>query len=134
MAKINVKNIEVTVIQINNEDYICITDMIKAKDGDFFVADWLRNRNTLEYIGIWEQVYNPGFNYGEFATIKNQAGLNRFKKSVKEFVEKTRAISLQAKAGRYGGTFAHKDIAFEFALWKISTPYSSTKGFPSANG
>jgi hypothetical protein len=117
MAKINVKDTEVTVIQINNEDYICITDMIKAKDGEFFVADWLRNRNTLEYIGIWEQVYNSDFNYGEFATIKNQAGLNRFKISVKEFVEKTRAISLQAKAGRYGGTYAHKDIAFEFALW-----------------
>jgi hypothetical protein len=117
MAKINVKNTEVTVIQINNEDYICITDMIKAKDGEFFVTDWLRNRNTLEYIGIWEQVYNADFNYGEFAIIKNQAGLNRFKISVKEFVEKTRAISLQAKAGRYGGTYAHKDIAFEFALW-----------------
>ncbi|MDR1140257.1 MAG: KilA-N domain-containing protein, partial [Planctomycetaceae bacterium] len=117
MAKINVKNTEVTVIRINNEDYICITDMIKAKDGEFFVADWLRNRNTLEYIGIWEQVYNPDFNYGEFAIIKNQAGLNRFKIGVKEFVEKTRAISLQAKAGRYGGTYAHKDIAFEFALW-----------------
>jgi hypothetical protein len=117
MAKIRVKNTEVTVIQIGNEDYICITDMIKAKDGEFFVADWLRNRNTLEYIGIWEQVYNPDFNYGEFATIKNQARLNRFKVSVKEFVEKTGAISLQAKAGRYGGTYAHKDIAFEFALW-----------------
>jgi hypothetical protein len=77
MAKINVKHAEVTVIQINNEDYICITDMIKAKDGDFFVADWLRNRNILEYIGIWEQVYNPDFNYGEFATIKNQVGSGR---------------------------------------------------------
>jgi hypothetical protein len=117
MAKLNVKNTEVTVIQVNNVDYICITDMIKAKDGDFFVADWLRNRNTLEYIGIWEQVYNPDFNYGEFATIRNQAGLNRFKIGVKEFVEKTHAISLQAKAGRYGGTYAHKDIAFEFAMW-----------------
>jgi hypothetical protein len=79
-------------------------------------AIWLCT-NTLEYIGIWEQVYNPDFNYGEFAIIKNQAGLNRFKISVKEFVEKTHAISIQAKAGRYGGTYAHKDIAFEFALW-----------------
>jgi hypothetical protein len=87
MAKINVKDTEVTVIQINNEDYICITDMIKAKDGEFFVTDWLRNCNTLEYIGIWEQVYNPNFNYVEFAIIKIQAGLNRFKISVKEFVE-----------------------------------------------
>jgi hypothetical protein len=91
--------------------------MLQAKDGDFFVTDWLRNRNTLEYIGIWEKVYNPGFNYGEFATIRNQSGLNSFKISVKEFVARTGAISLQAKAGRYGGTYAHKDIAFEFAMW-----------------
>ena len=91
--------------------------MIKAKDGDFFVTDWLRNRNTLEFIGIWEKVYNPNFNCGEFAVIKSQAGLNRFKISVKEFVERTNAISLKAKAGRYGGTYAHKDIAFEFAMW-----------------
>ena len=117
MAKIHVIDTEVTVIQINNEDYICITDMIKAKDGDFFVADWLRNRNTLEFLGIWEKVYNPTFNYGEFAAIKSKSGLNSFKISVKEFVEKTNAIGIQAKAGRYGGTYAHKDIAFEFAMW-----------------
>ena len=91
--------------------------MLKAKDGDFFVADWLRNRNTMEFLGIWERVYNPNFNYGEFATIRNQSGLNSFKISVKEFVARTGAISLQAKAGRYGGTYAHKDIAFEFAMW-----------------
>jgi hypothetical protein len=117
MAKINVKDTEITVVQVNNEDYFCLTDMLKAKDGDFFITDWLRNRNTLEYIGIWEQVYNPDFNYGEFAIIKSQSGLNSFKISVKEFVERTNAISLQAKAGRYGGTYAHKDIAFEFAMW-----------------
>jgi hypothetical protein len=107
----------VTVINVNGEDYICLTDMLRAKDGDFFIADWLRNRNTLEFIGIWEKVYNPNFNYGEFATIRNQAGLNSFKISVKEFVARTNAICLQAKAGRYGGTYAHKDIAFEFAMW-----------------
>jgi hypothetical protein len=117
MTKINVKDTEITVIQVNDEDYICITDMIKAKDGDFFVTDWLRNRNTLEYLGIWEQVYNPGFNYGEFATIRSKSGLNNFKISVKEFVQRTNAIGIQAKAGRYGGTYAHKDIAFEFAMW-----------------
>jgi len=117
MAKIIVKDTEVTVLQINNEDYISLTDMLKAKDGDFFVADWLRNRNTLEYIGIWEKVYNLKFNYGEFAIIKSQAGLNNFKISVKELIERTNVISLQAKTGRYGGTYAHKDIAFEFALW-----------------
>ncbi len=117
MAKITVQNTEVNVIKVDGEDYICLTDMLRAKDGDFFITDWLRNRNTLEYIGIWERVYNPDFNYGEFAIIKNQAGLNSFKISVKEFVAKTNAISVQAKAGRYGGTYAHKDIAFEFAMW-----------------
>ena len=117
MAKITVQNTEVSVIKVDGEDYICLTDMLRAKDGDFFITDWLRNRNTLEYIGIWEKVYNPNFNYGEFATIRNQSGLNSFKISVKEFVARTNAISVQAKSGRYGGTYAHKDIAFEFAMW-----------------
>ena len=117
MSKIRVQNTEINVIKVGDEDYICLTDMIKAKDGDFFVTDWLRNRNTLEYLGIWERMYNPDFNYGEFAIIRNQAGLNSFKISVKEFVAKTNAISLEAKTGRYGGTYAHKDIAFEFAMW-----------------
>ena len=115
--KLTVLDTEINIVTINEEDYICLTDMVKAKDGDFFVTDWLRNRNTLEYLGIWERVYNPNFNYGEFATIRNQSGLNRFKISVKEFVEKTNAVGLTAKAGRYGGTYAHKDIAFEFAMW-----------------
>ena len=117
MAKVIVKDTEVNVVKVNGEDYICLTDMLQAKDGDFFITDWLRNRNTLEFIGIWEKVYNPNFNYGEFAIIRNQSGLNSFKISVKEFVSRTHAISLQAKAGRYGGTYAHKDIAFEFAMW-----------------
>ncbi|MBQ4548667.1 MAG: KilA-N domain-containing protein [Bacteroidales bacterium] len=117
MPKLIISDIEINVAKINNEDYICLTDMMSAKDGDFFVTDWLRNKNTLEYIGIWEKVYNPNFNYGEFTIIKNQAGLNRFKISVKDFVNRTNAISLYAKAGRYGGTYAHKDIAFEFAMW-----------------
>lgn len=117
MTKIVVKDTEVRIIKVNGEDYICITDMIKAKDGDFFITDWLRNRNTLEYIGIWERINNPEFNCGEFATIKSRSGLNNFKISVKEFVARTNAVCLQAKAGRYGGTYAHKDIAFEFAMW-----------------
>ena len=117
MAKIIVQNTEINVIKVNGEDYICLTDMIRAKDGEFFVTDWLRNRNTMEYLGIWENLYNPNFNYGEFATIKSQSGLNSFKISVKEFVARTNAICMQAKAGRYGGTYAHKDIAFEFAMW-----------------
>jgi hypothetical protein len=79
MAKITVLETEISVIQINKDDYICLTDMLKAKDGDFFVTDWLRNRNTLEYIGIWEQINNRHFNYGEFATIRNKSSLNSFK-------------------------------------------------------
>jgi hypothetical protein len=80
-----VKGIEISIIQINQKDYISLTDMIKAKDGDFFISDWLRNRNTVEFLGIWESVYNPNFNYGEFATIKSQAGLHSYKLSVKEW-------------------------------------------------
>ena len=117
MKKIQVNGTEIAVSQINNEGFICITDMLKAKDGDFFISDWLRNRNTLEYIGTWEKVYNPNFNFDEFNLITNRSGLNSFKISVKEFVERTNAISIVAKAGRYGGTYAHKDIAFEFAMW-----------------
>ena len=81
-------------ISISSEEFISLTDMIKAKDGDFFISDWLRNRNTVEYLGIWERIHNPNFNYGEFAIIKNQAGLNSYKISVKEWVEKTNAINL----------------------------------------
>ncbi len=91
--------------------------MLKAKDGDFFISDWLRNRNTVEFLGIWESVNNPNFNYGEFATIRTQAGLNNYKISVKEWVEKTHAIGVKATAGRYGGTYAHADIALEFGMW-----------------
>lgn len=116
-GKISVNGAEITVTTIEDKDYISLTDMLKAKDGNFFISDWLRNRNTVEFLGIWEQIHNPDFNYGEFATIRNQSGLNSFKISVKEFVARTNAISVQAKAGRYGGTYAHKDIAFEFAMW-----------------
>ena len=98
-------------------DYISLTDMLKAKDGEFFISDWLRNRNTIEFLGIWERVHNLNFNCGEFATIRSQAGLNSYKISVKDWVAKTGAIGLRATAGRYGGTYAHKDIAFEFGMW-----------------
>ncbi len=115
--KITVKGIEITIIREGNENYISLTDMLKAKDGDFFISDWLRNRNTVEFLGIWESVYNPNFNYGEFAIIRSQAGLNNYKISVKEWQEKTNAIGLKATAGRYGGTYAHPDLAFEFGMW-----------------
>lgn len=115
--KIEVQGKEITILLDDEKEYISLTDMLKAKDGEFFISDWLRNRNTIEYLGVWESVYNPNFNYGEFAIIKSQAGLNSYKLSVKDWVEKTNAIGLKATAGRYGGTYAHPDIAFEFGMW-----------------
>ncbi len=114
---IEVHGTAVSILSGKDGDYISLTDMLQAKDGEFFISDWLRNRNTVEFLGIWESVFNPGFNYGEFAIIKSQAGLNSYKISVKDWVEKTNAIGLKATPGRYGGTFAHPDIAFEFGMW-----------------
>ena len=117
MAKINVKDTEVSVIRVQDEDYISLTDMLKAKDGEFFFSNWLRNRNTVEFLGIWEKLNNPNFNCAEFDIIKSQAGLNSYRLSAKEWMQKTNAIGIVSRAGRYGGTYAHKDIAFEFAMW-----------------
>jgi len=115
--KITVDGVPISLTEIENEDFICLTDMIKAKDGDFFISDWLRNVNTLEYISAWETMNNPDFNYGEYAIIRQSAGTNTFKISVKEWVAKTNSKGIMAKAGRYGGTYAHKDIAFNFGMW-----------------
>ena len=118
MAKINVQNTEVTVISIDERDYISLTDMVRnIENGSALIEKWLRNKNTIEFLGIWEEMYNPNFNSPEFEGIKNEAGLNRFILSVKQWIEKTNAIGIIAKAGRYGGTYAHKDLAFEFASW-----------------
>jgi hypothetical protein len=117
-TSIQVQGTAISILSGKDGDYISLTDMLKAKDGDFFISDWLRNRNTVEFLGIWESVFNPDFNYGEFAIIRSQAGLNNYKISVKEWVEKTSAIGLKATAGRYGGTYAHPDIAFEFGRLK----------------
>ena len=117
MIELKVENQLINYTKINDEDYISITDMLKSKDGEFFVSDWLRNRNTIEFLGIWEELHNPKFNYGEFAIIKSKAGLNSYKISVKEWVSRTNAIGIISKTGRYGGTYAHKDIAFEFGMW-----------------
>jgi hypothetical protein len=116
-STIEVQGTSVSIVSGKDGDYISLTDMLRAKDGEFFISDWLRNRNTVEFLGIWESVFNPAFNYGEFAIIKSHAGLNSYKISVKEWVEKTNAIGLRATPGRYGGTFAHPDIAFEFGMW-----------------
>jgi len=122
MAKskiIYVKGTPVNIIKHNDADFISLTDMVKGfEDGLALIEKWLRNKNSIEFIGIWEEINNPGFNSPEFGVIKNEAGLNRFTLSVKKWIEKTNAIGLIAKTGRYGsGTFAHRDIAFEFGSW-----------------
>lgn len=118
MAKIKVLDSEITTVRYNDKDYISMTDMVRNLDnGLVLIEKWLRNKNTIEFIGIWEEIYNPNFNSPEFEVIKNQAGLNRFTLSVKQWVQKTNAVGILSKAGRYGGTYAHKDIAFEFASW-----------------
>lgn len=118
MAKsIKVKDTIISITTFNDCDYISLTDMLKAKDGEFFFSNWLRNRNTVEFLGIWEKLNNPNFNCAEFDIIKSQAGLNSYRLSAKEWMQSTNAIGIMAKAGRYGGTYAHQDIAFEFAMW-----------------
>ena len=117
MGKLTVLGVDIAYYKKDNNDYISLTDMLKAKDGDFFISDWLRNRNTVEFLGVWESVFNPKFNYGEFAIIRSQAGLNSYKISVKEWASRTKAIGIKATAGRYGGTYAHRDIALEFGMW-----------------
>ena len=116
--KIDVQGTVITVISNNEEDYISMTDMVRdIENGLALIEKWLRNKNTIELLGIWEEIYNPDFNSPEFEGIKNEAGLNRFVLQVKQWVEKTNSKGIIAKAGRYGGTYAHKDIAFEFASW-----------------
>ena len=120
MAKINVLDKEITIYEQNDEDYICITDIAKYKNADGtddLIRNWLRNRNTIEFLGIWEQLNNPDFKPVEFDGFKKQAGLNSFTLTPKRWIEKTGAIGIISKSGRYGGTYAHKDIAFEFASW-----------------
>jgi len=120
MAKITVLNNEITTLKIEDEDYICITDIAKYKDdalANDIIKNWLRNRNTIEFLGIWEQLYNPDFKPVEFDGFKKDAGLNSFTMSPTKWISGTNAIGMVAKSGRYGGTYAHKDIAFEFASW-----------------
>ena len=118
MRKIKVQDAEISIWSVNDEDYISLTDMVKGiENGSALIEKWLRNKNTIEFLGIWEEMYNPDFNSTEFGGIKNEAGTNRFLLSVKQWVERTNSRGIMAKAGRYGGTYAQKDIAFEFASW-----------------
>ncbi|MGV2947240.1 KilA-N domain-containing protein [Acinetobacter sp. AGC35] len=115
---ITVNAINITVSSVNEDDYISLTDMAKGfEDGDQLIKNWLQNKNTLEFLTVWEQINNPNFNLVELHQIRNEVGLNRFVMSAKKWIESTNAIGLIAKAGRYGGTYAHKDIAFEFGSW-----------------
>jgi len=111
---------QITVLTKENEEYVSLTDIAKYKDSersDYILQNWMRNRNTIEFIGLWEKVHNPDFNSIEFDGLKNQAGSNSFSLTPKRWIEKTNAKGIQSKSGRYGGTFAHRDIAFEFASW-----------------
>lgn len=119
MAKISVQNTNVTVISINENDYISLTDIAKYKSDDptAVIGNWMRNRNTVEYLGIWESLYNSDFNHLEFEGFKMEAGLNAFTLSPQKWITATNAVGIISKSGRYGGTYAHKDIAFKFASW-----------------
>ena len=115
--KIEIAGTEISVISQEQDDYISLTDMAKSQMQEAIIIKWLSLKSTIEYIGEWEALYNPNFNYTEFGTIKNAAGSNNFVLSVKNWIEATNAIGLKAKAGRYGGTYAYKDIAFHFGMW-----------------
>jgi hypothetical protein len=115
--KIIVDGAEITILKNKDEDFISLTDMSKSQMQEAIIIKWLSLKSTIEYLGEWEALYNPDFNYTEFGTIKNAAGSNNFVLSVKNWIEQTGAIGITATAGRYGGTYAHKDIAFHFGMW-----------------
>ena len=118
--KIEVQDTEITIYSHASDDYISVTDIARFKDPkrtDYIIQNWMRNRNTIEFLGIWERLNNPDFKPIEFDGFRNKAGLNSFILTPKQWIEKTNAIGIISKAGRYGGTYAHKDIAFEFATW-----------------
>ena len=117
MAKITVQNTDISVVKYNEEDYISLTDMAKSQLQEHIIFRWLSLKSTIEYLGEWEMLYNPDFNCTEFGTIKNAAGSNNFVLSVKTWIERTNAIGIRSKAGRYGGTYAHRDIAYHFGMW-----------------
>lgn len=119
-SKIEVKGTEITILKSENDDFISLTDIARHKDAehtDTIIQNWMRNRNTIELLGFWESIYNPDFKPLEFEGFRKQAGLNSFVMTPKKWIESTNAIGIISKSGRYGGTFAHKDIAFEFASW-----------------
>ena len=120
MKKITVKDIDVTILNLNEDDYISLTDIARIQnpfEPKDVVKNWMRQKNTIEYLGLWEKIYNPDFKGVEFDPLLRQAGFNSFTLSPSRWVETTNAIGIISKSGRYGGTYAHKDIAFKFANW-----------------
>ena len=122
IRKINIGDSEISVIlDVHDEGYICLTDMVKAGDNsertNIVIQNWMRRKDTISYLGVWEHLHNPNFNCIEFDAIKNASGTNRFILTAKEWIERTGAIGVISKAGRYGGTYAHKDIAYHFGMW-----------------
>ena len=116
-TKIYIQDNPITILTVNKEDYISLTDMAHSQLQEHIIFKWMSLKNTIEYLGEWEALYNPNFNYTEFGTIRNMAGSNNFVLSTKTWIERTHAIGIVAKAGRYGGTYAHKDIAYHFGMW-----------------
>jgi hypothetical protein len=114
---IRVQNVEISIATENNDDYISLTDMVKSQEGEDLIRNWMRNRNTIEYLGTWELLHNPGFKPVEFDTFMHEAGSNRFNMTPRKWIEATHAVGIKSKAGRQGGTYAHTDIAFEFGSW-----------------
>ena len=117
MTKITVQDTDISIVKYNEEDYISLTDMARSQMQEHIIFRWLSLKSTIEYLGEWEMLYNPVFNYTEFGTIKNAAGSNNFVLSVKTWIEQTNAQGIRSKAGRYGGTYAHRDIAYHFGMW-----------------
>ena len=117
MTKITVQDTDISIVKYNEEDYISLTDMARSQMQEHIIFRWLSLKSTIEYLGEWEMLYNPVFNCTEFGTIKNAAGSNNFVLSVKTWIEQTNAQGIRSKAGRYGGTYAHRDIAYHFGMW-----------------
>ncbi len=115
--KIKVEDKLISIVKQNDQDYICLTDMVRGKEGHDHIRNWMRNRNTVEFLGLWETLHNPEFKSVEFDRFRKEAGLNSFNLTPKKWIEATGAIGIIARSGRYGGTYAHKDLAFEFGAW-----------------
>lgn len=116
-AQIEVQGAAITVLSRGTDDYLSLTDMAKRFGDDSLIYSWMRNRNTVEFLGIWEQIHNPEFKGGEFETFRKEAGLNSFHLTPRKWIEATGAVGIESRPGRYGGTYAHKDLAFEFGSW-----------------